>query len=94
VSTAEVEQVVLTGSGMRGTVVYGVQVPGNEGRCGMAAIADPNGTLDLEKLAKEVIRSLPSYARPLFLRVISKEMNMTGRHGFHLYLLTYSEGIV
>jgi len=78
VSTAEVEEIVTRGAGMKGCVVYGVQVPGNEGRCGMAAVSDPEGDLNVDQLASEVMRSLPSYARPLFLRVINQEMNMTG----------------
>jgi acyl-CoA synthetase (AMP-forming)/AMP-acid ligase II len=78
VSTAEVEEVVTRGAGMKGCVVYGVQVPGNEGRCGMAAISDPEGNLNLIQLASEVNLRLPSYARPLFVRVINQEMNMTG----------------
>jgi len=82
VSTAEVEQVVTNGSGMKGTAVYGVLLPGTEGKCGMAAVSDPEGNLDLNSLAAEVTRSLPPYARPLFLRVIKKEMNMTGEHIF------------
>ncbi|KAK3908299.1 Long-chain fatty acid transport protein 4 [Frankliniella fusca] len=56
-------------SGERDLAVYGVEVAGSEGRAGMAAIADPDGDLDLDKLAREVDRHLPSYARPLFIRV-------------------------
>lgn len=65
-------------AGMKASVVYGVQVPGAEGRCGMAAVADPEKDLDLESLTSEIVRCLPSYARPYFLRVINQEMIMTG----------------
>ncbi|OXA43831.1 Long-chain fatty acid transport protein 1 [Folsomia candida] len=85
VSTAEVEEVVTRGAGMKACVVYGVQIPGVEGRCGMAAVADPEGTLDFDALGDEVRRSLPSYARPLFLRVLNSEMNMTGKQNIHLH---------
>ncbi|XP_026294059.1 long-chain fatty acid transport protein 4 [Frankliniella occidentalis] len=72
VSTAEVEAVVSAAVGERDIAAYGVEVAGSEGRAGMVAIADPNGTLDLDKLAKEVDRHLPSYARPLFIRTVPR----------------------
>lgn len=54
-------------------------MPGNEGKAGMAAIYDPNNSLDLTELVKGLKKSLPSYARPLFIRVLS-ELPMTGNH--------------
>ena len=69
VATAEVEAVISNMTGLRDCVVYGVQIPGTEGRAGMAAIADPGKTLDLQKLTEAINNSLPSYARPLFLRI-------------------------
>lgn len=36
----------------------------------MAAIADPERTLDLSSLAKGLRSSLPVYARPLFVRIL------------------------
>ena len=50
--------------------VYGVAVPGTEGRAGMAAIV-LNGAVDLAALRSHLIERLPAYARPLFLRVRS-----------------------
>ncbi|KAJ1528034.1 hypothetical protein ONE63_007955 [Megalurothrips usitatus] len=69
VSTAEVEAAITAAVGQRDVAVYGVEVAGSEGRAGMAAVGDPDGTLDLAALAKGVDQQLPSYARPLFLRV-------------------------
>jgi len=43
-----------------------------EGRAGMVAIADPNNALDMKNLASKLGKSLPSYARPIFIRVIDK----------------------
>jgi solute carrier family 27 fatty acid transporter 1/4 len=43
-----------------------------EGRAGMVAIADPNNALDVKNLASKLGKSLPSYARPIFIRVIDK----------------------
>jgi solute carrier family 27 fatty acid transporter 1/4 len=43
----------------------------------MAAIADPNNALDIQSLADGLDKTLPSYARPIFIRVLEK-MEMTG----------------
>lgn len=43
----------------------------------MAAILDADGTLDLKQLAAGLRKVLPSYARPQFLRLLTK-VNMTG----------------
>uniref|UniRef100_A0A8B9GVV1 Long-chain-fatty-acid--CoA ligase n=1 Tax=Astyanax mexicanus TaxID=7994 RepID=A0A8B9GVV1_ASTMX len=50
---------------------------GVEGKAGMAAIADSTGSFDCETFLQEVQKSLPSYARPLFLR-LSPEVDTTG----------------
>lgn len=54
-----------------------LQVPDHEGRAGMAAIVDPNNALDITTLAERFDKTLPPYARPIFIRVLQK-MNMTG----------------
>ena len=59
-------------TGLKDCVVYGVQIPGTEGRAGMAAIADPGKTLNLQQLAAAVKINLPTYARPLFVRVLNQ----------------------
>ncbi|CAH0403099.1 unnamed protein product [Chilo suppressalis] len=69
VSTAEVEAVISTLIGLKDAVVYGVKIPNVEGKAGMAAIADPDKRVDLNQLAKG-LKSLPAYARPLFLRIM------------------------
>lgn len=60
------------------------QVPGTEGKAGMVAIYDPEYTLNVKEMADGVKKSLPSYARPLFVRVLS-ELPMTGKY-FNLQL--------
>lgn len=77
VATSEVEGVVSNVIGLKDAVVYGVEVPGAEGKAGMAAIYDPDNTLNIKEMAEGVKKSLPSYARPLFVRVLS-ELPMTG----------------
>ncbi len=47
--------------------VYGVEVPGGEGKAGMAAIVAAKD-LDMDALAVHLEKNLPSYARPIFLR--------------------------
>lgn len=47
-----------------------------EGRAGMAAIVDPDSLLDFKALAEGLDKSLPSYARPIFLRIV-KELELT-----------------
>ncbi|XP_071533896.1 long-chain fatty acid transport protein 4 isoform X4 [Panulirus ornatus] len=79
VSTSEVEAVISKVAGHADVVVYGVEVPGAEGRAGMAAILDAEETLDMEELYSGVMKSLAPYARPLFVRT-AKELEMTGTY--------------
>ena len=48
--------------------VYGVEVPGIEGRAGMACICDPGGVVDVDRLREAMDGALPPYTRPVFLR--------------------------
>ncbi len=67
VSTTQVAEAIGACPGVTGAVVYGVVVPGTEGRAGMAAITT-TADFDLADLHDTVRNSLPAYARPLFLR--------------------------
>lgn len=58
-------------------VLSSIQIPGTEGRAGMAAILDENNTLDLSKLIEGLQKHLPSYAIPLFVRILA-HVEMTG----------------
>ncbi|XP_058790970.1 long-chain fatty acid transport protein 4-like [Phymastichus coffea] len=77
VATSEVEAVISNAIGLRDAVVYGVEVSGNEGKAGMAAIYDPTQNINLDELSEKVKKALPTYARPLFVRVLST-LPMTG----------------
>ena len=79
VSTAEVESVMSKVLGLRDVVVYGVMVPGTEGRAGMAAIVDPANTVDVASLAQNLKTLLPSYACPIFLRIVHG-VDLTGTY--------------
>jgi len=76
VATSEVAEVISVFQGIDHANVYGVVVPGTEGRVGMAAIVAA-GTLDLTQLHAHIAALLPTYARPVFLRVC-KEAQLTG----------------
>ncbi|XP_076175275.1 fatty acid transport protein 3 [Ptiloglossa arizonensis] len=77
VATSEVEAIVSDVIGLKDAAVYGVEVPHIEGKAGMAAIYDPNNTLNIKEMADGVKKALPPYARPLFVRVLS-ELPLTG----------------
>ncbi len=76
VSTGEVGAVLETAPGVKEANVYGVEVPGADGRAGMAMLAVDEG-FDLAALAAKADADLPAYARPLFLRV-GREIESTG----------------
>ena len=77
VSTAEVEAIMSKVLGLCDVVVYGVLVPGCEGRAGMAAIVDSDNKVNLEGLATSLKKLLPSYACPMFLRIVHN-VDITG----------------
>jgi fatty-acyl-CoA synthase len=68
VSTSEVAAALAACPGVGEAVVYGVRVPGAEGRAGMAAIVPAPG-FDPAALWRDIALRLADYARPLFLRV-------------------------
>ena len=81
VSTTEVEKVANSFDEVSLSAVYGVTMPGGDGRAGMAAIipeCDQDG-FDLAGLADHFQRSLPSYAIPKFIRM-SIELACTPTH--------------
>uniref|UniRef100_H3DMH2 Arachidonate--CoA ligase n=1 Tax=Tetraodon nigroviridis TaxID=99883 RepID=H3DMH2_TETNG len=77
VSTTEVEGILSSLLEQTDVAVYGVTVPGVEGKAGMAAIADTTGSFDCNSFLQKIQRALPSYARPVFLR-ISPRVDTTG----------------
>ncbi len=78
VATSEVAETINTHQGVAACAVYGVSLPGQDGKAGMAAILPSEETaLDLDTLADHLARNLPHHARPVFLR-IRREMDMTG----------------
>jgi len=76
VATNEVAAAITSFAGVAQANVYGVPIPGYDGKAGMASlVADPD--LNLEALYKHIEDELPPYARPVFLRITS-ESETTG----------------
>ena len=72
VSTQEVAEALAAFPGVETVNVYGVEVPGHEGRAGMAAIAREEGStapFDAQAFHQLAVAKLPSYAVPVFLRL-------------------------
>lgn len=73
VSTQEVAAELDGYSGMEMVNIYGVQVPGHEGRAGMAAVVmQPGHSFDPDSFYTLALARLPGYAAPLFVRVAAQ----------------------
>jgi fatty-acyl-CoA synthase len=68
VSTNEVAERLQACADVREADVYGVSVPGAEGRAGMAALV-VGPEFDIKGFGEAVARELPAYAQPLFVRL-------------------------
>jgi fatty-acyl-CoA synthase len=68
VSTSEVEEAIGHFEGVREANVYGVEIPGRDGRAGMAVIV-AGEDFSLTAFREYLARRLPDYARPVFLRI-------------------------
>jgi acyl-CoA synthetase (AMP-forming)/AMP-acid ligase II len=68
VSTNEVAELLNGAPGVLESNVYGVVVPGADGRAGMASLR-VSAEFDVGVFARHVLERLPKFARPLFLRV-------------------------
>jgi fatty-acyl-CoA synthase len=76
VATSEVSEALGVVPGVKEANVYGVSVPGSDGRAGMAALVTGDG-FDVATLAGALAGNLPAYARPVFLRLLP-ELEITG----------------
>ncbi len=75
VSTNEVAEVLNGAPGVLQSNVYGVTVPGAEGRAGMASLV-VDDRFQLDAFAAFVGQALPGYQRPWFIR-LQKEVEQT-----------------
>ena len=76
VATSEVAEAISVFPGIKEANVYGVKVPGTDGKAGMAALVVA-GLPDLVKFKEHLDRNLPAYSRPIFLR-LQGEIEVTG----------------
>jgi len=78
VSTNEVGEILNACDQIEISNVYGVDIPGAEGKAGMAAITLPPGQqFNAAAFTDFVDRELPAFARPVFVR-IEQEQDTTG----------------
>ncbi|XP_061831311.1 long-chain fatty acid transport protein 2-like [Nerophis lumbriciformis] len=78
VATTEVSDILTLCDCLKEANVYGVQVPGHEGRIGMACVTvKKDRQFAGSEVYNHVVNHLPAYARPRFLR-IKEEVEVTG----------------
>ena len=68
VATTEVSLALLEFPGIVDAAVYGVVLPGHDGRAGMAALV-VNSDFELGEIDKHLDSRLPRYAHPVFIRL-------------------------
>lgn len=96
VATYEVSNVLTKLDAIQDANVYGVEIPGSEGRAGMAAIYLENNAVVTPQILRDIFHhvteNLPSYARPLFLRfptevamtaTLKQQKTQFRKEGFH-----------
>jgi fatty-acyl-CoA synthase len=76
VSTSEVAEQLAQAPGVLEANVYGVPVPGQDGKAGMAALS-VDDEFDIGTLHERVERDMPAYARPVFVR-LQRQIETTG----------------
>jgi fatty-acyl-CoA synthase len=68
VATSEVNEAIVDCPGVIDATTYGVEVPGADGRAGMAAIV-VDDRFDVREFQRHIARRLPAYAQPVFVRI-------------------------
>jgi len=76
VATSEVAAALCEFDGVVDASVTGVEIPGYDGKAGMAVLV-ADRTIDFAALRRHLVERLPPYARPLFV-TIRKEIEITG----------------
>jgi fatty-acyl-CoA synthase len=68
VATSEVNEAILDGPDVIDATTYGVEIPGADGRAGMAAVV-AGDRFHLTEFRNHLARRLPAYAHPVFVRI-------------------------
>lgn len=82
ISTTELEAVISDTIQLADCIVYGVEVPGCEGKAGMAAILDNDRTVDVNDLLKKLRQKVPIFSIPVFIRLVD-QLELTSTHKLH-----------
>ncbi|UDL94778.1 long-chain-acyl-CoA synthetase [Lichenihabitans sp. PAMC28606] len=78
VATSEVMEAIAVFPSVKDVSVYGVKVPGRDGRAGMASlVVDPSASFDFAAFQAHLKQRLPDYATPVFLR-FADHLDVTG----------------
>lgn len=77
VATMEVEHLLNAAPGVHETAVYGVRLRHADGRAGMALVVPDTAGFDPRVFYAHATEHLPSYARPVFVR-IAPQVDVTG----------------
>ena len=97
VSTPEVNAAVVDCPGVTEATTYGVEIPGSDGRAGMAAIVIDNH-FDIGEFASRLAQRLPMYACPVMIRICTaldstetfkQKKHELVRDGFDPHQVTY-----
>ncbi|MBV1919176.1 MAG: long-chain-acyl-CoA synthetase [Pseudomonadales bacterium] len=88
VSTTEVEMIVNQYPAIAESIAYGVEIPNTNGRAGMVAITLKDGSqeFDMQDFYDHLKQELPSYALPVFVRMLSS-VDATGTFKYQRTLL-------
>lgn len=86
VATADLETVANRVEPIEVSAAYGVAMPGGDGRAGMVAVVVRDDVFPAEALARAFEAELPSFARPIFARVVGS-MDTTATHKLKKFTL-------
>ncbi|XP_077862356.1 LOW QUALITY PROTEIN: long-chain fatty acid transport protein 6-like [Saccoglossus kowalevskii] len=81
VATTEVAETITRFPGVKEAIVYGVNVPGYDGKAGMAAVILSDQHVNLQEMYSFLSSRLPMYSCPRFIR-ITKELVITGTYKY------------
>ena len=77
VSTGEVSERLSAIPGVLEANVYGVEVPGADGKAGMASLVTGDG-FGVAEAQAAIDAGMPAYGRPIFLRLLAQAVETTG----------------